>query len=64
VALSRVRTLAGIKLTGLNELALRVNSEIIESDAGFRTASDEARKGLQDTGSVKLFTLHKLFLLR
>ena len=64
VALSRVRTLSGIKLMGLNELALKVNQEIIESDVGFRNASDEARVSLQETGKVKLFTLHKLFLLR
>ena len=64
VALSRVRTLSGIKLMGLNKLALQVNSEIIESDLVFRSASEESRKSLQETGSVKLFTLHKLFLLR
>jgi ATP-dependent DNA helicase PIF1 len=64
VALSRVRTLSGIKLVGLNKLALKVNSEIIESDIEFRLASEQERKGLNETGKVKLFTLHKLFLLR
>lgn len=64
VALSRVRTLNGIKLVGLNELALQVNVEIIESDTLFRDASEQARKNLNETGNIKLFALHKLFLLR
>lgn len=64
VALSRVRTLNGIKLIGLNELALQVNSEIIESDLVFKASSEDALRNLQEIGSVKLFTLHKIFLLR
>ena len=39
VALSRVRTLAGIRLLGMNQLALRVNSKIIEIDNIFRSDS-------------------------
>ncbi|MFA6993773.1 MAG: helix-turn-helix domain-containing protein [Patescibacteria group bacterium] len=42
VALSRVRTLAGIRLRGLNEMALLVNEEILEWDQELRTLSDQA----------------------
>jgi len=39
VALSRVRTLAGIRLLGMNQIALRVNPKIIEIDNIFRSDS-------------------------
>ncbi len=34
VALSRVRSLSGIKLVGINDLALKVNNEVVEFDKG------------------------------
>jgi ATP-dependent exoDNAse (exonuclease V) alpha subunit len=43
VALSRVRTLAGLTLAGLNARALAVHPQIVEKDADFRAASDAAR---------------------
>ncbi len=42
VALSRVRTLAGLHLLGLNERALEVHPEALEQDAEFREQSDSA----------------------
>jgi ATP-dependent exoDNAse (exonuclease V) alpha subunit len=42
VALSRVRTLEGLYLLGLNERALEVHPDILEKDIEFRAASDEA----------------------
>jgi hypothetical protein len=39
VALSRVRTLAGLHLLGLNDRALEVHPDILEKDAEFRAAS-------------------------
>ena len=39
VALSRVRTLDNIKLMGINQLALKVNSEIVEKDKEFKELS-------------------------
>ncbi len=39
VALSRVRTLDNIKLMGINQLALKVNSEIVEKDKEFKKLS-------------------------
>ena len=44
VALSRVRTLKGLSLAGLNERALEVHPEIQKKDAEMRAASEAARK--------------------
>ncbi len=43
VALSRVRRLSGLYLTGLNQRALEVHPEILEKDRDFRAASEAAR---------------------
>lgn len=42
VALSRVRSLAGLKLMNLNEIALRVNEEILAEDSRLQKQSGEA----------------------
>lgn len=39
VALSRVRQLNCIKLMGINEMALRVNQQIVEKDKEFKKLS-------------------------
>ena len=44
VALSRVRSLSGIKLMGLNEMSLKISSEIKEQDEGLKSLSKEARE--------------------
>jgi ATP-dependent exoDNAse (exonuclease V) alpha subunit len=41
VALSRVRTLDGIRLMGINEFSLKVNQTIVEKDREFRELSDK-----------------------
>jgi ATP-dependent exoDNAse (exonuclease V) alpha subunit len=46
VALSRVRTLNGISLHGINQMALRVNSEVVDMDKDFRLRSEQVAKGL------------------
>jgi ATP-dependent exoDNAse (exonuclease V) alpha subunit len=46
VALSRLRTLAGLHLLGLNARALRVHPRAVEKDAAFRAASESARATL------------------
>lgn len=43
VALSRLRSLKGLYLMGLNERALRVHPKAVEKDAEFRAASEAAR---------------------
>ncbi len=53
VALSRLRTLAGLHLLGLNERALRVHPQAVAKDAEFQSASAAARAGLSaDAGGV------------
>lgn len=42
VALSRVRRLSGVYLTGINERALQVHPKILEKDVDFRAASEAA----------------------
>ncbi|PIR46361.1 MAG: helicase [Candidatus Vogelbacteria bacterium CG10_big_fil_rev_8_21_14_0_10_49_38] len=49
VALSRVRTLDGLSLRGLNDLALRVSEEVLERDQDFREAS---RRHLDERGRL------------
>jgi len=44
VALSRVRTLAGLHLLGLNDRALEVHPDILEKDIEFRAASERVRE--------------------
>lgn len=44
VALSRVRTLAGLSLLGLNERALEVHPEVAKRDRDFKLRSASARK--------------------
>ena len=46
VALSRLRTLAGLHLLGLNARSLRVHPRAVEKDAAFRAASEAARASL------------------
>ncbi len=48
VALSRLRSLSGLHLLGLNERALRVHPEAVEKDAEFRAASETARQALSE----------------
>jgi ATP-dependent exoDNAse (exonuclease V) alpha subunit len=43
VALSRVRTLEGMKLTGINNMALMVNPDVSEMDKEFHSLSDDAQ---------------------
>ncbi len=44
VALSRVRRLDGIKLMGINQMALEVSPEIVEKDKEFRELSKQAEE--------------------
>jgi uncharacterized protein YpbB len=47
VALSRVRSLTGLKLMNLNEMALKVHPKILQHDKVFRDNSDVALSNLQ-----------------
>jgi hypothetical protein len=61
VALSRLRTLAGLHLLGLNERALRVHPRAVEADAAFRAASETAR-GMASADAVSLAGKQTAFL--
>ena len=62
VALSRVRSLAGLYLSGFNERALAVHPQILKRDAQFRGASAAARDAFEAIDSGELQTLHKQFV--
>jgi len=51
VALSRVRTLKGLKLMGLNDIAMKVNDEILNEDKKLLEQSDAAIKELDSLDS-------------
>ncbi len=62
VALSRVRTLAGLTLAGLNTRALEVHPEILQKDANFRDASQKARETFGKIPAQELRTMHENFV--
>ena len=62
VALSRVRTLAGLKILGINETALRVNPFVLEYDRHLKELSGKAESVIQNTDSVEIENAHKEFL--
>ncbi|HVZ75826.1 MAG TPA: PIF1 family DEAD/DEAH box helicase [Candidatus Paceibacterota bacterium] len=62
VALSRVRTLNGLSLAGLNERALEVHPEIIEKDRELRAASDAARRAFFALPEQELSAMQKNFV--
>lgn len=62
VALSRVRRLSGVYLTGLNERALRVHPEILEKDHEFRAASEAARETFGMMPEAEVAGMQKKFV--
>jgi len=46
VALSRVRTLDGIRLMGINQLSLKVNQSVVEKDKEFKKLSKQLEDSL------------------
>ncbi len=62
VALSRVRTLGGLTLAGLNAQALRVHPDILTKDAEFRGASDAAREAFGKLASAEQAALEANFI--
>ncbi|MCR4334036.1 MAG: AAA family ATPase [Patescibacteria group bacterium] len=63
VALSRVRRLSGVYLTGLNQRALEVHPEILEKDKDFRAASEAARDAFAprpDSGQAGMSETEKI----
>lgn len=62
VALSRVRTLAGLYLAGYNEAALQVHEEVLQQDELFREQSAAATKEFSALPAAQLKTLHQNFI--
>ena len=62
VALSRVRRLSGVYLTGLNARALQVHPEILEKDRDFRAASEAARDAFEEMPAAEPIEMQKKFV--
>lgn len=62
VALSRVRSLKGLYLSGFNERALRVHPAVAQKDASFRAASAVAGETFSALPQPELVALHAQFV--
>ncbi len=62
VALSRVRSLGGLKLRGINDLALQVSAEAIVLDEELKQLSEEVLEGLEKLGQREKKREQKAFL--
>jgi len=62
VALSRVRSLAGLKVLGMNPNALMVDPKIIAQDVRFRTESEAAEETFASMDTEELVTMHERFV--
>ncbi len=62
VALSRVRSLAGLHLSGWNKTALQVNAQVLECDEGFRLRSQQTRDAFSTINPEELSTMHGNFV--
>lgn len=62
VALSRVRSLAGLKLMGMNQMALSVHPDVAEMDKDFRKQSDEAMLYIYNMETQRKEQMQKDFL--
>lgn len=63
VALSRVRTLEGLHLLGMNERALEVHPETLEKDTAFREESEAARETFGRISEKEIQTMHHDFIV-
>jgi ATP-dependent DNA helicase PIF1 len=64
VALSRVRSLEGLTILGINENALRVHEEVRELDQAFQDLSKEAKEELKKMDKKDLAKVQEEFLAR
>lgn len=62
VALSRVRTLTGLKMLGMSPTALRVDPKIVQSDARFRAEAEDAEQAFEALGDEETELMHKQFV--
>lgn len=62
VALSRVRTFAGLHILGLNDRAFEVHPEVLAKDKEFRAASDQTRQSFAAMKREELAVLQADFI--
>jgi ATP-dependent DNA helicase PIF1 len=62
VALSRVRSLSGIKLLGFNDMSLEVEPEVLDKDQYFLEKSEEAREDLREMSKSEIEEIQKEWL--
>lgn len=62
VALSRVKTLDGLYLIGLNDKALEVHPEVMEQDAAFRELSESTAAAFEGMPISELAGMHERFV--
>jgi hypothetical protein len=62
VALSRVRSLSGLKLMGMNQMALQVNADVAELDKEFIERSHTAEQYINKLDKEKKNEMQKQFL--
>jgi len=62
VALSRIRELRGLRLMGLNDLALKIHPEIFEVDQQFIDISKKEAGNLRKMSASEIQRIHKLFI--
>lgn len=63
VAISRVRSLAGMKVIGLNSQALLVDPRVVHKDEHFRSDSDDAEYAFTEMGDEEIVTMQKNFVI-
>lgn len=63
VALSRVRTLAGLKVLGLSANALQVDPKIVRRDAQFKSESEMAEETFVNLEGEELQKMHEHFVV-
>lgn len=62
VALSRLRSFAGLKLLGMNDLAFMVNERVSELDEKLKEMSEQVAEDLKETSSVQKIKVQKQFI--
>lgn len=62
VAISRLRTLSGLKLIGINDLAFCVNEKAVQMDKEFKKMSEETIEDLKRMSLEKRKERHNQFL--
>jgi len=63
VALSRVRTMEGLYLQGLNSRALEVHPTVLERDADFKTNSEAAHEEFEQMSAIDLKNMQNAAIL-